>query len=69
MMLGVGALAGKNSKDNSAPVVPMVMSGFLGLAVTTMVGWMPIWITFGTLLIVIVGFSWQQATKTNTGSQ
>jgi len=69
IMLGVGALAGKNNRDNSAPVVPMVMAGFLGLAVTSMIGWMPLWITFGTLLIVIVGFAWQQATKTNTGSQ
>jgi hypothetical protein len=66
VMIAVGIPA---SKNGGSPFMPMAMAGFLGLGVTTMIGWMPIWIIGGTILIVIVAFSWQQATKTNTGSQ
>lgn len=69
IMLAVGAGASRDTKDNSAPVVPMVVSGFLSLSVTTILGWMPVWIVFGAVIIAIVAFAWNYAKNANVGSQ
>jgi len=63
-MVAIGIIAGRG---NNNPTVPMAMGGFLGLAVTSFIGWMPLWITFATILIVLVAASWEYAKNSNTG--
>lgn len=65
IMISVGLIAGKN---NSNPVMPMLMAGFLALAVVTLMNWLPAWILFSTILIVMAGFAWKLAQNQNTGS-
>lgn len=58
LMLGLGALAGKNGYN---PIMPMLMGGMLGLAVMTFLGWVPLWIVIAIVLVLIVSFAWTQA--------
>lgn len=66
MMIGIGIMSASGGNN---PAIPMIMAGFLGMAVTAFLGWMPLWIVFGTVLIVIVAFAWKYAGNSNTGSQ
>jgi len=51
------------------PTIPASMTGFVTLAGTTLLGWMPSWILFSVIFLILVAFAWQQATRTNTGGQ
>lgn len=64
MMIAVGIEAGKYGYN---AMLPMVITGFLGIASFTMIGWIPAWIMVSTILVAIVAFAWQQSKNTEGG--
>ena len=64
MMIAVGIVA---SKRNSDPVMPMGITGYLGIAAFSLLTWLPYWIIFSITILIFITYAWQQANKPKIG--
>lgn len=64
MMIVVGT---KTQKTDGLNALPIGITGLLGAGIFTLMGWLPYWLLFSIILLIIIIFGWQQSDKTKTG--
>jgi len=69
LTVGLMIAAGIETGKNMNPIIPMVVVGFLSICGFTLIGWIPAWITFSMILLLVVIFAWQRAKDMNTAGE